>query len=313
MHDMNQRLRVVAFDGGWNLPIWAAQAEGYFQREGVSLELVYTPNSMELMTGLYEDRYDIALAGADNIVAYQEGQVQTQPPSSPDAFMFMGGDGGFLTVVADSSIHGMENLRGKTLAVDAMTTGFAFVLRELLARSGIEEADVNIEHAGGTGSRYEALIAGRFDATLLRTPFEFMAADRGFHVLARAQALGPYQGTVGAARRKWAEQNSKALTGFIRAYHSGLDWARASANQSAVLQLLMSNMKGLTPQSAVLCREILLDDTTGLTPDLSINREGMETLLSLRSKYGQPQKTLGDPDRYVDYRYLNQALGKLNR
>ena len=51
----------------------------------------------------------------------------------------MGGDGGFLSVVAQPSVKSFADLKGKTLSVDAMTTGAAFVLRELVARNGLSE------------------------------------------------------------------------------------------------------------------------------------------------------------------------------
>ncbi len=38
-------LRVIAFDGGWNLPVWAAQRQGFFEANGVAVQLAYTPNS----------------------------------------------------------------------------------------------------------------------------------------------------------------------------------------------------------------------------------------------------------------------------
>ena len=42
--------------------------------------------------------------------------------------------------------------------------------------------------------------------------------------------------------------------------------------------------------------------------DLKIDREGVRTVLQLRSKYAQPRKDLSDPGRYVDETYLASAL-----
>src|SRR5215468_4003318 len=67
-------LRLIAFDGGWNLPVWAAQRQGYFAAQGVAVELSYTPNSAFLITSLLDGKADLALATIDNLVAYQEGQ-----------------------------------------------------------------------------------------------------------------------------------------------------------------------------------------------------------------------------------------------
>ena len=38
-------LRVLVFDGGWNLPLWAAQRNGSFEAEGLAVQLTYTPSS----------------------------------------------------------------------------------------------------------------------------------------------------------------------------------------------------------------------------------------------------------------------------
>jgi ABC-type nitrate/sulfonate/bicarbonate transport system substrate-binding protein len=76
----------------------------------------------------------------------------------------MGGDGGFVSVVAAPGVRRFADLKGKTLSVDAMTTGFAFVLRELIARNGLTETDVAFVRAGGTARRYRDLIDGKHAA-----------------------------------------------------------------------------------------------------------------------------------------------------
>jgi hypothetical protein len=65
-----------------------------------------------------------------------------------------------------------------------------------VARGGVAESDVTFVRAGGTNLRYRDIVAGKHDATLLRTPFELLARERGLNVLATAESLGAYQGTV---------------------------------------------------------------------------------------------------------------------
>ena len=149
-------------------------------------------------------RFDIGLASIDNLVAYQEGQGDGAPLQEPDLVAVMGVDGGFLSVVAAKSIGTLADLRGKTLAVDSLNTGFAFVLRELLQTNGIADRDVTFVRGGATDLRFRGLLAGAYDATLLRTPFDILAAERGFRVVATAESLGPYLGTSGMVRRSWA-------------------------------------------------------------------------------------------------------------
>ena len=77
-------LRVVAFEGGWNLPIWAAQRQGLFDARGVAVQLSYTPNSGFLITSLQDGKFEIGFAVIDNVIAYQEGQGETKIADNPD-------------------------------------------------------------------------------------------------------------------------------------------------------------------------------------------------------------------------------------
>ncbi|TMG91446.1 MAG: ABC transporter substrate-binding protein [Betaproteobacteria bacterium] len=303
-------LRVITFDGGWNLPLWAAHRQGFFEAQGLAVQLSYTPTSVFLVTAVLEGRADIAFAGFDNVVAYQEGQGEAKIPDNPDLFAFIGGDGGFLAIVAAPAVKRFEDLKGKTLSVDAMTTGFAFVARELVASNALAETDVNFVRAGGTANRYRELIAGKHDATLLRTPFELLAQNRGFNLLASADALGAYQGTVGVARRSWAREHETALVGFIRAYFAATHWLYDRANREIVEAILIANVRDMTPVLAKQSYDLLLGDKGGLSRDLAPDLAGMRTVLRLRGKFGSPPKTLTDPMKYVDLSYREKALGK---
>ena len=302
-------LRVITFDGGWNLPLWAAQRQGFFRANGVDVQTTYTPNSGFLIASLFDGKADIALALIDNLVAYQEGQGEAKIPDAPDLFAFMGSDGGFLSVVAAPGVAGFADLKGKTLSVDAMTTGAAFVLREIVARHGLADTDLSYVRAGGTANRYRDLLAGKHQATLLRTPFDLMAMARGHKQLARAESLGAYQGTSGLARRSWARDNEAALIGFLRAYRSGVDWIYDRANREVVEALLVASSADMSPALARQSYDLLLAEQGGITRDLSIDMAGLRAVLELRSKYGVPQKTLTDPARYIDLGYREKAFG----
>ncbi len=52
------------------------------------MKMDYTPNSGQLVRNLLNGKYNIAVAGIDNVIAYQEGQVK-EPVVNPDMFAFM--------------------------------------------------------------------------------------------------------------------------------------------------------------------------------------------------------------------------------
>jgi ABC-type nitrate/sulfonate/bicarbonate transport system substrate-binding protein len=303
-------LRLVAFDGGWNLPVWAAQRQGFFEANGVTVTLSYTPTSVYLVTALLDAKFDIALALMDNVVAYQEGQGEAHLEGNPDLFAFLGGDGGFASLVAVPTVTRFADLKGKRVAVDAMTTGLAFVARDLLERNAVAETEVTWVRAGGTATRYRDLIAGKEDATVLRTPFELLAGEHGCRELAGTGSLGPYQGTVGVARRSWAAGHEKELIGFLRGYRAGVEWLYDRANRDVVEAMLVASNRDMTPALAKQSYDLLLADQGGIRRDASLDLDGIRTVLRLRSQYGLPRKLLTDPAPYIDLSYYDKAFGK---
>ena len=47
-----QTLNVIIFPGGFNLPTWAAERQGFFEANGVRVALTLTPSSTFQMQGL---------------------------------------------------------------------------------------------------------------------------------------------------------------------------------------------------------------------------------------------------------------------
>src|SRR5256885_13808507 len=124
-------VNVIVFPGGFNWPIWVAQEKGLFAKNGIEVKLTPTPNSVFQLTNLIDGKFDIAMTAIDNLIAYREGQGEV-PKAGDDLFAFMGGDNGFLRLVTVPEVKTFDDLRGKTLSVDALTTGYAFVLLEIL-------------------------------------------------------------------------------------------------------------------------------------------------------------------------------------
>jgi len=303
-----QTLKVIVFPGGFNLPIWSGLAQGYFAVEGLEIDLHLTTSSKEQLAGMIHGDYDIGMTGIDNVVAYMEGQGEAEIRTAPDLFTFMGGDDAFLSLVTVGEVKTFDDLRGRTLSVDAMTTGFAFVLREIVEKAGLSESDVDYESVGGVMQRWDALKAGEQAGTLLLTPFDVIGEAIGLNVLARGRDhLPAYQGVVGATRRSWAAENGEALTGYIRAYRKALAWLFDPANRTAAEATLVERVPNMSPEVAAKACDIFLDPKTGFEPTAAIDWPGIDVVLKLRSKYGEPQKTLTDAKKYVDLTWYEKA------
>jgi ABC-type nitrate/sulfonate/bicarbonate transport system substrate-binding protein len=117
-------IRLVVFPGGFNWPVWVAQAKGLFGGNGVTVEVTPTPGSVFQLAGLIEGRFDMAITLIDNVIAYREGQGEI-PVTGPDLIAVMAADTCvYPALVTLPEIRQYADLRGKTLSVDAMTTGY---------------------------------------------------------------------------------------------------------------------------------------------------------------------------------------------
>jgi ABC-type nitrate/sulfonate/bicarbonate transport system substrate-binding protein len=305
-------LEVIVFPGGSNWPIWVAQEKGFFEKNGVAVHLTPTPSANFQLGNTIEGKFDIAMTAIDNPIAYDEGQGEAQTNAKPDLVAVMGSDNGFLHLVSVPEIADIKDLRGKTLSVDARTTGYAFVLLKLMEKAGLKDGrDYSLAMAGGGLQRFEALMKKEQSATLLFTPFELIAEAKGYHDLRSAIAVfGHYQGLVAAVQRSWAKAHESELVGYIRGYVAGLDWLYVPANKDEAIAILRKNINTMTPELAEQTYGVLLAPKGGLFKQAKLDVAGIKTVLALRSQYGQPKKTLTEPAKYYDLSYYKRAMAK---
>jgi ABC-type nitrate/sulfonate/bicarbonate transport system substrate-binding protein len=313
---MPQDLPVVSvnvFPGGFNWGVYVGQDKGFFAEGGIAVEVQGTPNSVTQMTDFSQGKFDIAMTAVDNIVAYVEGQGEAPIGPQGDFMAVMGSDNSFLSLVAAPAISKIEDLKGKTVSVDAMTTGYAFVLYEILRRHGLnkdglnkdgldkEGGDYSIVRAGGMVQRWNALREGQHAATLLSAPYNIIAQNAGFRELVKAtDVIGPYQGNVAAVRRPWARDNRAKVEAYIRAYRRSIAWLYEPANRDEAIAILRRHLPQMTQEMADASYGELLDPARGFFRNCEMDSAGFDCVLELRSRYGLPAKQLNEPAKYCD-------------
>jgi ABC-type nitrate/sulfonate/bicarbonate transport system substrate-binding protein len=301
-------LSVIAFPGTGNWPIRIAQEKGYFAGNGIEVNLSPTPNSVFQITNLIEGKFDLAMTAADNVVAYVEGQGEVPVSTHPDLFMFMGGSPSIPVLVTVPEVKTFAELKGKTLAVDAITTGYAFVLFDLLKRNGLQPSEYRVEPVGGTQARWQGMRERKYAAAMLTSPFDLVAKADGFNVLQYAKDIyGHYEESIATTRRAWAAENEKKLLAYIKAYVAAVEWLREPGNRAEAIAILRKSFPQLSPEIAAGAYESFIGPR-GMAAKAQLDIAGLRKVLELRSEYGRPQKTLTDPSRYYDLRYYDMAL-----
>ena len=298
------KLKLIQFKAGYNLPVHAGRETGIFERHGLDIETAYTPGSLYISEALRKEEFDIGHTGADDIVA----DVEDFGGGSSGLFIFMGLHSGLLSIVGAPGMKTVESLRGKRLAVDARASGFVFILEKLLRSNGFGPDDYRFVEIGGVDRRYQALLAGEVAGTLLLPPFVGNAVARGCHVIARGdQIISCYQGTVGAAKRSWAEKNRDLLVRYIRAYVEATQWCFDIKNRVSCLEILATH-NGLEGKAAEETLDVLLDSDYGLYPKAELNLPGLKAVLELRAEMGYLKQPLAPAEKYIDLSYYNRAI-----
>ena len=221
-------LDLICFPGAPNLPIFAALQRGLFAAAGVEVRLQTTPSSVYQIEHLARGAFQIAGTAFDNVVAYREGQGAVALDEPPDLVALMGATRIELAFVVAPDIRTFDDLRGRSIALDALATGFAFVLYDMLERAGLPMDACELVAVGATPQRWESVKSGAHAGTLTIEPFTSIAVANGFGVLSSSRQTVPdYQGGVFAASGAWARQHAGLVGAFIRGYLAGLQWTLA--------------------------------------------------------------------------------------
>ncbi|MEP9379366.1 ABC transporter substrate-binding protein [Aquabacter sp. CN5-332] len=294
-------VKVNVFPGGFNWGVYVGIDKGFFAEHGIAVTVEGTPNSVTQMTDFSQGKFDIAMTAVDNIVAYVEGQGEAPIGPQPEFTAFMGSDNGFLSLVTQPAMSSVAALRGQVLSVDAMTTGYAFVLFDILRRAGIGLQDCSIVRVGGMIQRYRSLLAGNEVGTLLSAPYNLIAQANGLVELVKAHAvIGPYQGNVAAARRPWLAANRDKAQAYVLGYRKAIDWLVDPANKAEAIAVLRRNLPDMAPEVAEGSYGELLDPAHGFFRGCKIDMDGLKCVLELRSRYTGVALDLADPLKYCD-------------
>jgi ABC-type nitrate/sulfonate/bicarbonate transport system substrate-binding protein len=305
-------IRICAFAGPETVPIQRAREAGWFAAEGLDVRCEAATGSVQQMVGLVDGAFEMAMSAIDNAVAYNEGQGAAKPRNPADIVVILGCATDPRPLIARPEINGFEDLRGQRIAVDAVGTGFSFMLRQLLEDNGLGMADYELVPVGAIKARWDAVRSGHCAAGLLGKADAAMAVGQGYSRLqGNPDPWKTYQGGVFMTSRRWAEAHRPQVVGFVRAMLKATDWVLAPENAEALPGLLTRHLPhfAYTPVQAAMAATELQSTSSILKPGLPIDLSGFRVVLDLRRKYGTPPAEIGAPDRYLDLGYYREALG----
>jgi ABC-type nitrate/sulfonate/bicarbonate transport system substrate-binding protein len=273
-----------------------ARAKGIFAAAGLEVDVRVTPNSTDQMRGLSLGSWQIVSTAFDNVLGWSGREGAEIVAIAQVA------QGITLPVYVRPEIKSWEDLRGKPLAVDAVDTAYALVLRRILLAHGLEmeRGDYTLLPKGATGHRLESMNQGESFAGVLNAPWDAKADAAGMKRFADQREILPnYPGGVFAVNRKWANDNRAILTKYLAAWDQGLRWAQDVKNRDETIKLIAEAEKMDEKNAANRLRQ--------LPSNGRLNLAGLQTVLDLRVQFGLTPPMGEDLPKYYDESFYNQT------
>ena len=207
-------------------PQYVAISEGYFEDEGLEIELILTPGADKVMAAVLSKDVDIGFSGSEaTIYVYQNGEkdyVQTFAGLTQK-------DGSFLVAREKYDNFKLEELKGKYV-IGGRAGGMPEMTFEwALRQNGIDpQKDLTIDTSIAFAAMQGAFIGGTGDFVTLFEPNATSVEKEGLgYVVAYIGELGgnvPY--TAYNARKSYIENNPKIIKSFCNAIQKGLDYVK---------------------------------------------------------------------------------------
>jgi NitT/TauT family transport system substrate-binding protein len=283
-------------------PLWVASRMGFFERQGLDVDLVVIRASDVGIQALAGGSLDIAGSASDAPIAAIEKGLD---------LVIIGGiiNGLSQSIMAAKKFKTYEDLRGATFGAISLTSGVTFALRQVLKAKGFEyPRDYKLLVIGGTPQTYAALVAGQIDAAALSLPVNYAAEEQGFNEIGRFVDVIPnYQLAALSLKRSWAEKNRPVVVRVMKAMAETMRWLHR--NKEAAATFLAKEMK-LKPEHARRGWEFYTSKRIW-HPDGDINLDGLQIVTQIYWEQTQSKGAAPKAAKYVDQTYLRDALKEL--
>ena len=219
-------------------PQYAAIQNGYFEEEGMEINLILTPGADKVAAALLSKDANIGLSGSEATIYVYNGGEQDYLKTFAQLTQK---DGSFLVSRTPIENFTLEDLRGKTViggrrgGMPEMT--FEYVLRQ----NGMDpKTDLTIDTSVEFAAMGGAFIGGDDDFVTLFEPTALEVEQQGYgYVVASIGELGgvvPY--TSYSARISFIEENPDLIAGFNRAVQKGLDYVHSHSDEEVAETIL---------------------------------------------------------------------------
>ena len=292
------------------LPWDLAKALGYFDQEGLDVELTYTKGGSEAATALASGSVEYSGNAIDHAIAAAE-----RGKSLVMIADFMNEPGIALMVrPADKDKYKtFADFKGKTIGVTSIGSATHVLALYIAHKAGLAKDDIKIVGVGGGSTMISALVGNQVDAAYGNDPYATTLVKTG----RGAQWIGLY---TAADTRKWLGFSEYCFTGALT---RGEVIQKNPERTQKVVNALVRAQKFMATHSSAQIAAALPDDFRGGTPQADwaaayshsrpaytqhgeISLEGVRAVIETNSYFlGEPPKV--DPTKLFDSTFVEKA------
>jgi NitT/TauT family transport system substrate-binding protein len=258
-------------------PMYLGIEKGFFKAEKLEIKPQIGEGGAALIPTLVSGDAQFAFVGVIPAITAVAKKVPIKiVTSSDDAAATEEKDWQTLVVPKGSPIKGVEDMPGKTIAVNALRGLAEVVISRSLEKHGVDYRKVKLLEVPFP-EMPTALESKRVDAALLTEPFlSAVLAQGGKQIDAPSVETVPnFPNGVYVASEKYIQENSDVVDRFARAMNKSLEYAQANPDE---VRKIVPEYTETPPEAAAKMRLPVFDS--------KLDRKGIELEAELTAKYG---------------------------
>lgn len=275
-----------------------ARDRGYMREEGIDLRIVLmqtTPSIQGVMAG----HVQFTGSGSSALVAIAKS-------GAPLKTVLAINDRVHQWILAKPAIGSLKELKGKKIATTGLASAATFMVRQILAKHGIDAVKDVVFVTAPAGNRLTILTSGVVDASIVGSEDRYPGLDLGMKELLNiGNEVKNSWGTVATSDRFIKEQ-PKLMTAFMRATLKAMRFARKDrdATVNAVVKFtgMQRNLAGR-----------MYDDLIGtFTANGAVDDDTQKSDMAIVAQVAEVNEAIA-PSRAYDFRFALDADQQLNK